>query len=95
MAVQDKYGVRYVTYWFDEAGGTVFCLAEGPSRESVETVHREGHGLMADSVIEVGEGPINAFLGPLPLHPVGEAYVEPGLSVSASRRASSTSNCAT
>jgi class 3 adenylate cyclase len=74
VGVQDQYGVRYVTYWFDEEAGHVFCLAEGPDRESVETVHREAHGLMADTVIEVGEGPINALLGDYPKHPVGEAY---------------------
>jgi len=76
LAVQDRYGVRYVTYWFDDSAGTVFCLAEGPDRAAVETVHREAHGLMADNVIEVGEGPINAFLGDVPKHPAGEAYVE-------------------
>jgi class 3 adenylate cyclase len=74
VAVQDEYGVRYVTYWFDENEGTVFCLAEGRDRASVEAVHREAHGLMADNVIEVGEGPINAFLGDPPHHPPGEAY---------------------
>ena len=76
LAVQDKYQVRYVTYWFDDGEGTVFCLAEGPDRESLETVHREAHGLVADNIIEVGDGPINAFLGDIPRHPAGEAYVE-------------------
>lgn len=76
LSVQDRYGVRYVTYWFDEGAGTVFCLAEGPDREAVETVHREAHGLVADNLIEVGEGPINAFLGDLPRHPPGEAYTD-------------------
>jgi class 3 adenylate cyclase len=76
LAVQEKYGVRYVTYWFDDSDSTVFCLAEGPDRESVEAVHREAHGLMADHIIEVGEGPMNAFLGAPPRHPPGEAYVD-------------------
>src|SRR6202162_642891 len=76
LAVQDKYQVRYVTYWFDDREGSVFCLAEGPDRESLETVHREAHGLLADYIIEVGDGPINAFLGDIPRHPAGEAYVE-------------------
>jgi class 3 adenylate cyclase len=74
VAVQDRYGVRYVTYWFDDNAATVFCLAEGPDREAVECVHREAHGLMAENVIEVGLGPINEFLGEPPRHPVGEAY---------------------
>jgi class 3 adenylate cyclase len=76
LALQDRYGVRYVTYWFDEDAGSVFCLAEGHDREAVEAVHREAHGLLADNVIEVGEGPINAFLGDYPHHPPGEAYTD-------------------
>jgi class 3 adenylate cyclase len=76
LAVQDQYGVRYVTYWFDENESTVFCLAEGPDREAVETVHREAHGLMAENVVEVSEGPLNAFLGEWPRHPPGEAYAD-------------------
>ncbi len=81
LAVQDKYGVRYVTYWFDEDEGSVFCLAEGADRQSLETVHREAHGLIADNIIEVGEGPINAFLGAIPRHPAGEAYVDSAVRV--------------
>lgn len=76
LTIQERYGVRYVTYWFDDNDGTVFCLAEGPNRESLEAVHREAHGLVADNIIEVGEGPINAFLGTPPRHPPGEAYVD-------------------
>lgn len=76
LAVQDRYGVRYVTYWFDDNAGTVFCLAEGPDRAALEAVHREAHGLVADNIIEVGEGPINAFLGDFPRHRVGEPYTE-------------------
>ncbi len=81
LSVQSKYGVRYVTYWFDEDQGAVFCLAEGPDRESLEVVHREAHGLVAERIIEVGEGPIAAFLGPLPQHPPGEAYVDSAIRV--------------
>lgn len=81
LAVQDKYQVRYVTYWFDDSEGTVFCLAEGPDRQSLEAVHREAHGLLADNIIEVGNGPINAFLGEIPRHAAGDAYVESAVRV--------------
>jgi class 3 adenylate cyclase len=76
VSVQDHHGVRYVTYWFDDTGGKVFCLAEGPDRAALEAVHREAHGLVADDIIEVGYGPINAFLGPITQHPAGEAYID-------------------
>ena len=56
LAVQGKHDVSYVRYWFDEATGKVFCLAEAPSAEAAAAVHREAHGLMADQIIEVREG---------------------------------------
>ena len=56
LEVQDKHGVKYIRYWFDEESGTVFCLAEAPSKEAAEAVHREAHGLMASEIIEVREG---------------------------------------
>ena len=57
LEIQQKHGVRYLRYWFDEGTGKVFCLVEAPSREAAEAVHREAHGLVADEIIEVKEGP--------------------------------------
>jgi hypothetical protein len=56
MEVQEKYGVKYLKYWFDEETGKVFCLVEAPNREAAIAVHREAHGLLADELIEVQEG---------------------------------------
>jgi len=56
LATQGKYGVSYVRYWYDEATGKVFCLAEAPSAEAAIAVHREAHGLLADEIVEVTEG---------------------------------------
>ncbi|HUO65320.1 MAG TPA: DUF4242 domain-containing protein [Terriglobales bacterium] len=56
LEIQQKHGVRYLRYWFDEGTGKVFCLVEAPSREAAEAVHREAHGLVADEIIEVKEG---------------------------------------
>jgi hypothetical protein len=53
---QGKYDVTYLRYWVDEKQGKVFCLVEAPSAEAASTVHREAHGLVADSVYEVQEG---------------------------------------
>ncbi|HXY92094.1 MAG TPA: nickel-binding protein [Acidimicrobiia bacterium] len=78
--VQERYGVRYHTYWFDPDRGTVFCLAEGPSEQAIVDVHAEAHGQLASAVIELDPtAPLNAMLGPLPTHPVGTAYSEPAL----------------
>ena len=56
LAHQAAHGVNYVRYWFDEATGKVFCLAEAPSAEAAIAVHREAHGLLADEIVEVREG---------------------------------------
>lgn len=56
LNIQDKYGVKYLRYWYDEASGKVFCLVEAPDKEAAIAVHREAHGLVADEIIEVKEG---------------------------------------
>ena len=53
---QDKYDVKYLRYWVDEAKGEIFCLVEAPSPEAANIVHREAHGLVADEVHLVREG---------------------------------------
>lgn len=56
LEVQEKYGVKYLHYWYDEATGRVFCLCDAPSKAAAEAVHREAHGLLADEITEVKEG---------------------------------------
>jgi hypothetical protein len=56
LEVQEKYGVNYQRYWFDEGSGKVFCLVEAPDAEAAAAVHREAHGLLADDITEVNEG---------------------------------------
>jgi class 3 adenylate cyclase len=76
LGVQDEFGVRFVTYWFEDESGLGFCLVEGPDRETVEAAHREAHGLMPSQVIEVDEASVRGFFGRLNTHPPGEPYVE-------------------
>lgn len=56
LEVQEKHGVNYLRYWFDEGSGKVFCLVDAPDAEAAATVHREAHGLLADELIPVQEG---------------------------------------
>ena len=44
LDVQGKYGVKYMTYWFDQDRGTGFCLVDAPDAATAEQVHREAHG---------------------------------------------------
>lgn len=56
LEVQEKYGVNYLSYWFDEGSGQVFCLVDAPDAKAAEAVHREAHGLLADHITPVQEG---------------------------------------
>jgi hypothetical protein len=55
LALQDKYGVRYIKYFYDAATGKVFCLSEAPTKEAALAVHRKAHGNMPDDIFEVQE----------------------------------------
>src|SRR5918999_4264498 len=63
LEVQDRYGVRFLTYWFDEARGTGFCLIDAPDIQTAMQVHDEAHGDVAKDVIEVDLSAVQAFLG--------------------------------
>ena len=53
---QGEYDVKYLRYWVAEDEGKIFCLVEAPSAAAASTVHREAHGLVAESVFQVQEG---------------------------------------
>ena len=55
LETQGKYGVSYLRYWVDEKAGKIFCLVEAESAEDASAVHRESHGLCADSIFLVSE----------------------------------------
>ena len=63
LSVQKKYGVRFIQYWINEDQGMVFCLMEGPDKESCAAVHREAHGNMPCNIIELKGGDYKIYLG--------------------------------
>jgi class 3 adenylate cyclase len=63
LAIQDKYGVKYMTYWFDFQRGTGFCLVDAPDAATAACVHREAHGEVANAIIPVDLAAVEAFLG--------------------------------
>ena len=63
LALQDKYHVKFLTYWFDEIRCTAFCLIEAPNREIIEQAHNEAHGSVPNEVLEVDPNVVDAFLG--------------------------------
>ncbi len=63
LAVEKKFGVVQRKYWVNVENKTIFCLMQGPDKESCNAVHRESHGLTACNIIEVSDDEYNLFLG--------------------------------
>ncbi len=63
LEIQDKYGCKALTYWFDEATGTTFCLIDAPRKQAVEQMHHEAHGDVPTKIIVVNPEVVKAFLG--------------------------------
>jgi hypothetical protein len=56
LKTQERYGVNFMRYWVDEAGGKIFCLVDAPDADAAASVHKEAHGLLADAIHQVVEG---------------------------------------
>jgi len=63
LEVQDKYGVKFLTYWYDAERRTTFCLVDAPDKETADKVHAEAHGHTANQMIAVDLSAVEAFLG--------------------------------
>jgi class 3 adenylate cyclase len=78
LEVQDKYGVRFLTYWFDRHRSTAFCLIDAPDADTAMRVHDEAHGDVAKHVIPVDLAAVEAFLGRV-ADPTGSADAKPAV----------------
>ncbi|UAY50873.1 nickel-binding protein [Ferruginibacter albus] len=63
MLIQHDHSCNCITYWIDEKRGNVFCLIEAPSKEAVQALHGQSHGLVPNKVIEVNSSIVESFLG--------------------------------
>ena len=63
LKVQDKYGCRGLTYWFDDLRKTAFCLIEAPDMKALQKMHLEAHGDVPNQIIEVEPSIVESFLG--------------------------------
>ena len=63
LKLQDKYGVKLLTYWFDEGRGSAFCLMDASAKEKVKQLHEEAHGMIPHKIMEVNPDTVEAFLG--------------------------------
>jgi len=73
IEIQDRYGVKYLAYWFDQERGAGFCLVHAPDAAAAERVHREAHGEIANAIIPVDLATVEAFLGR-----IGDPRAAPG-----------------
>jgi len=55
--VQDQYGVKFHKYWVSREAGKIYCLVDAPDAATAAKVHREAHGMVADEIHEVIDGP--------------------------------------
>jgi class 3 adenylate cyclase len=80
LAIQGRYGVRFITYWHDEVTSKAFCLVDAPNKEALQKVHDEAHGGIANEIIEVEPAVVEAFLGrvtdPPPTDTGGPAHLD-------------------
>jgi len=63
LEIQDRYGVKFLTYWYDAERKTTFCLVDAPDKETADRVHAEAHGHVANEMIAVALSAVEAFLG--------------------------------
>lgn len=63
LELQDRYGVKFLTYWYDSDRRTTFCLVDAPDKETADRVHAEAHGHVANEMISVDLSAVEAFLG--------------------------------
>ncbi len=63
LAMQDRFGVRFLSYWVNGPDGKAFCLAESPDSDSLVACHKAAHGLMPHDIIEVSAPMLSGFLG--------------------------------
>jgi class 3 adenylate cyclase len=78
LKVQGKHEVQYLSYWFNEQAGRVFCLVQAPNAAAAAAVHCEAHGNVADEIIEVEAGTVKALLGAAETNPAGAALQPSG-----------------
>jgi class 3 adenylate cyclase len=63
LEIQDQYGVKFLTYWYDAERRTTFCLVDAPDKETADRVHADAHGHVANQMIAVDLSAVEAFLG--------------------------------
>jgi AraC-like DNA-binding protein len=63
LAIQERFGVYELKYWVNLEAKNLFCLAQAPSKEAFNEVHKQSHGNTACNIIEVSEDEFSLYFG--------------------------------
>ena len=63
LEMQEQFGVRWLTWWFDDGRGKSFCLVEAPDAGAAVACHKASHGLAPHEIIEVSGDAMASFFG--------------------------------
>ena len=63
LEIQERFGVRYLSYWFDFERHAAFCLVDAPNEQQTVAVHAASHGLVPNQIIPVDRRTVEKFLG--------------------------------
>lgn len=63
LELQDRFGVKFLTFWFNQPDGRAFCLVEAPDKDLAIACHKASHGLTPYEMIEVERPTLSSFMG--------------------------------
>lgn len=63
LKLQDDFGCKGVTYWFDGERKTAFCLIDAPNEKAIHDMHHAAHGGIPNRITEVDPVIVESFLG--------------------------------
>lgn len=77
LDAQEKYGVDFLTYWYDYRQQKAYCLVQAPSSEAAIQVHAEAHGNLPAEIIEVDLDEVFGLMGRITDPATHEVIKEP------------------
>jgi hypothetical protein len=63
LKIEDEFGCKGLTYWFDDQRKTAFCLIKAPNKNALKDMHKHAHGDIPNSIVEVDPSVVESFLG--------------------------------
>jgi class 3 adenylate cyclase len=87
LEVQAQFGVRFLTFWFNQPDGSAFCLVEAPDESAAVACHKASHGLVPHDIVQVERPTVDRFMGDWEPNVPDVARLAPGGAVDTGLRA--------